>query len=118
MARVLIVDDQEDARETMAELLEYAGHDVATAANGQEALTYLRGHSRPQLILLDLMMPVMNGWEFRRQQLADTGLADIPVAVVSGADRVEQKEAAFGAVTFFVKPVDIDSLLQTVAGYA
>jgi CheY-like chemotaxis protein len=118
MARVLIVDDQEDARETLAELLQYAGHEVATAANGCEALRYLRAHSRPQLILLDLMMPVMNGWEFRQQQLADALLADIPVAIVSGADRVEQREAAFGAVTFFVKPVDVDTLLETVAGYA
>lgn len=63
-------------------------------------------------------MPVMNGWEFRQQQLADACLADIPGAIVSGADRVEQRKAAFGAVTFFVKPVDVDTLLQTIAGYA
>src|SRR5689334_24744520 len=68
---VLIVEDDEDLREMMAQLLTLEGFQTATVANGREALEYLHEASAPDVILLDLMMPVMDGWEFRRQQQAD-----------------------------------------------
>ena len=68
---VLIVEDDEDLREMMAQLLTLEGFQTAAVANGREALDYLRATAKPNVILLDLMMPVMDGWEFRRHQQAD-----------------------------------------------
>ena len=112
---VLVVDDQEDARTSLAEILRIEGYRVAAAADGQEALEYLRSHPSPNVILLDLMMPGMNGWEFRRRQLADPATALIPVAVISGADLSEQNQSLLQAVGHFVKPLQIDRVLETVA---
>jgi CheY-like chemotaxis protein len=82
--RVLIVEDDEAIRETLRELLEFEGFEVATAANGREAVSQLQRTERPCLILLDLMMPVMNGWEFLRKRREDLTIATIPVVVVFG----------------------------------
>ena len=112
---VLVVDDQEDARTSLAEILRIEGYRVAAAADGQEALEYLRSHPSPNVILLDLMMPGMNGWEFRRRQLADPATAQIPVAVISGADLSEQNQSLLQAVGHFVKPLQIERVLETVA---
>ena len=112
---VLVVDDQEDARTSLAEILRIEGYRVAAAADGQEALEYLRSHPSPNVILLDLMMPGMNGWEFRRRQLADPATAPIPVAVISGADLSEQNQSLLQAVGHFVKPLQIERVLETVA---
>src|SRR5262245_62354165 len=83
---VLIVEDDADLRDMMAQLLSMQGFKAATVANGREALDYLRSGSRPDLILLDLMMPVMDGWEFRRQQVADPELAGVPVVILSAVE--------------------------------
>jgi len=118
---VLIVDDQHDARQTLAEILELEGHKVIEAGDGVEAWECLEEKLRsgrlPLLIVLDLMMPRMNGWEFRERQLADDRFRRIPVVVVSGADRTEQSLSRLGAVDYFVKPVDIGKLLSTVARF-
>lgn len=111
---VLIVDDHADIRETLAEILEGAGYSVATAANGVEALAFLRENPLPGLILLDLMMPVMDGREFRHRMLEDPTYAEIPIAIISGADTNEQKGYSLEAVGYFVKPVAMDPLLQMV----
>src|SRR4026209_1348307 len=84
---VLIVEDDEDLREMMAQLLTLEGFVAATVANGREALEYLQHASKPDVILLDLMMPVMDGWEFRRRQQADPDLAPLPVIVLSALDQ-------------------------------
>src|SRR4051812_45843617 len=81
--RVLIVDDNPDIRYVLAEILRDHGFTVDTAPNGQAALLVLYHRPRPHLILLDLTMPVMDGWEFRRQQEQDPELSSIPVAVVT-----------------------------------
>ena len=114
---VLIVDDHDDIRESLGELLTDEGYGVALAANGREALHYLRANDPPCLILLDLMMPVMNGYEFRSLQRQDPNLAGIPVAVVSGREDAAMSAAEMHAVRCLVKPVDLDALLQTVASH-
>src|SRR5512138_2541112 len=84
---VLVVDDDESVRESLALALELEGYMVLRAAHGIDALLVLRTGIRPDVILLDLEMPVMPGWEFRERQLADPALADIPVVIVSSSLR-------------------------------
>jgi|KBSSwiStaDraftv2_1062776.scaffolds.fasta_scaffold183251_2 CheY-like chemotaxis protein len=112
---VLIVEDDEDLREMMAQILSLAGFNAATATNGREALEYLRRGDAPQLILLDLMMPVMDGWEFQRERRRDPNLADVPVVVLSALDEARAGEAA--THEFMKKPLDFERLLQIVKGY-
>jgi CheY-like chemotaxis protein len=110
---VLIVEDDDDTRDAMALLVETAGHPVVTATNGSEALSILRdGSVRPCLILLDVMMPVMNGIEFRLAQLADAALAATPVIVVSAI--AERTTNDLQAVAFLRKPINFDELLHHV----
>ncbi|MGE5242766.1 MAG: response regulator [Betaproteobacteria bacterium] len=112
---VLIVEDDGDLRDMMAQMLTLEGFAAATAANGQEALEYLRTGSRPGVILLDLMMPVMDGWEFRRRQRGDRQLRDVPVVVVSALDQARARD--LGANAVLKKPLDFDRLLELVRQY-
>lgn len=113
---VLIVEDDADLREMMAQLLSLEGYNATTVANGREALDYLHnGHDAPHVILLDLMMPVMDGWEFRRQQRSDPAVADVPVIVLSALD--QSRAADVDAEAFLKKPLDFDRLLQLVRQY-
>jgi CheY-like chemotaxis protein len=114
---VLIVEDDADLRDSLADLLQDEGYQVAGAANGREALSYLRKCPPPCIILLDLMMPVMNGWEFRKQQQQDPALSSIPVAIVTGVRNSADQMAALNAVGYLQKPVDLSELLETVAIY-
>jgi CheY-like chemotaxis protein len=109
---VLIVEDDEDLRDMMAQMLTIEGFHAATAANGREALEYLHAGDKPHVILLDLMMPVMDGWEFRRQQQADPALAPVPVIVLSALD--QNRAATVDAAAFLKKPLDFDRLLELV----
>ena len=109
---ILIVEDDADIREILADFLRVKGYDVATAANGLAARDWLRStRALPALILLDLMMPVMDGWLFRAEQLLDAALASIPVIVLSGAGDVRKEAAALGAVAYVTKPFKLDALL-------
>jgi CheY-like chemotaxis protein len=112
---VLVVEDDDDLREMMAQLLTLEGFRTETVANGQEALAYLHARPRPDVILLDLMMPVMDGWEFRRRQQADPALASVPVIVLSALDQA--RAAKVDAAAFLKKPLDFDRLLDLVRGY-
>ena len=109
MARVLIVDDELDIRETIAELLRLEGHEPFEAADGEQALVRCR-QLRPDLVLLDLMMPGMNGWDFRKAQLRDPAIAAIPVVVVSAVARNRD----IPADGFLQKPFGLDDLLALV----
>jgi CheY-like chemotaxis protein len=109
---VLIVEDDEDLRDMMAQMLNIEGFDTATVANGREALDYLHATEKPNVILLDLMMPIMDGWEFRRQQKADPELAPVPVIVLSALDQT--RAAPVDAQAFLKKPLDFDRLLELV----
>lgn len=110
---ILVVDDDLDIRETLLELLELEGYTTRGAANGQEALDRLR-QVRASVILLDLMMPVMDGFEFRRQQLGDPVLCDIPVIVVSAGGNCERSARELGAHGCVKKPLDVIKLLDSI----
>lgn len=114
-APVLIVEDDDDLREMMAQLLTLEGFRAETVANGREALEYLRRGDLPDLILLDLMMPIMDGWEFRRIQSADPALASLPVIVLTALEPTGT--ADFGDAMFLIKPLNFDRLLQLVRRY-
>jgi CheY-like chemotaxis protein len=112
MAHILVVEDNDDVREMMAVTLELEGHRVSTAVNGRDALEKLKAGEKPCVILLDLMMPVMNGWEFRRVIEHDPALADVPVVVISAATGEIVKNTRADA--FISKPIDMDRLLDVV----
>ena len=112
---ILVVDDNDDIRDTVREMLSEEGYSVITAANGQEALNILRaGRQRVCLILLDLMMPVLDGWRFREIQQADASIASIPVVVVTASGRAENLT---GQVALMKKPISVDDLLAAVSAY-
>ena len=117
MANILVVEDNDDVREMMAVTLELEGHEVATAVNGLDALNKLHTGNKPCLILLDLMMPVMNGWEFQHEleHDPDPALRDVPVVVVSAAtsDMMMTTDAA----AYLPKPIDLDQLLDVVVDF-
>lgn len=112
MATVLLVEDNDDVRDMMALALQIAGNYVITARNGREALHLLHELPRPCLIILDLMMPVMNGWELKAALVSDPSLSDIPTIVVSALS--DEAMARAGATDFLAKPVDIDRLIEAV----
>jgi CheY-like chemotaxis protein len=118
MSELLIVEDDDDARGALVALLESAGHTVVEARDGAEALAYLRGPNAVSLILLDLWMPVMNGWEFRDAQTKDPVLADLPVVVITADDLARRQAPGFGAVAWLTKPVDFARLLELVDHHA
>ena len=113
MANVLVVEDHADLREMLAVLLTSEGFDVQTARNGAEALARL-DESRPSVILLDLMMPVMTGDEFRARQLADARYRDVPVICMTAAHDGRDRAQSLRADAYFQKPVDFDRLLGAV----
>lgn len=115
MANILVVEDNDDVREMMAVTLELEGHEVATAVNGRDALHKLRSGDKPCLILLDLMMPVMNGWEFSRALENDPSLKEVPVVVVSAATNELAEKTA--AAAYLPKPLNMDELLNVVGDF-
>ena len=114
---VFVVEDDADIRDMIRQILELEGYAVRTASDGFDALAQIRHGERPRLILLDLMMPGMNGWEFRAAQLEDPSLADIPVVVLSGDGTVASKAGTMNAAGFLRKPVELNTLLETVSRF-
>jgi len=108
---VLVVDDDPEMRDSMEMLLQSDGYAVVTAEHGEAALTSLRRGLNPCAILLDLMMPVMDGFKFREEQLSDPQLAAIPVITYSGHYDVHANAARLRPTAYFQKPVDPDVLL-------
>jgi len=113
MPRVLIVEDDRDTREMLARFLELEGFHVTTAENGRDALVRLRATSPPSVILLDLMMPVMDGWQFRAVQKQDPDLSQVPVVVVTAAGP-RNAVPSIDADGWLPKPVDLDALLTAI----
>ena len=114
--QVLVVDDDRDTREMLVRFLELEGFGVRGAANGEAALATLQNGRLPCVILLDLMMPVMNGWEFRQAQRQQPDLASIPVVVVTAAGG-RADIPAIPADGWLSKPVDFDTLLHTIRAF-
>lgn len=112
--RVLLVEDDASSSEAMRDLLEMAGHSVVCASNGREALERLRESASYCVILLDVMMPVMNGYEFRDEQLKDSRLASIPVIVLTADGRAREKARRLRSTQYFQKPFSPPALLQAI----
>ena len=111
---VLVVEDDADIRDAMVGILESAGYAVCAASHGGEALAQLQAGSKPCIILLDLMMPVMDGWTFGEEKEKNPSFAEIPIVVVSAVSRNDPRNARMRAVDHLPKPLNIDKLLATV----
>jgi CheY-like chemotaxis protein len=114
---ILIVEDDSDLREALSAVLRDEGYFVAMAADGREALDRLRRQWRPSLILLDLTMPVMNGWQFRAEQRQDPALSGIPVVVLSAGEHLAEQMVPLGIKDYVRKPVELNHLLRTIERY-
>ena len=112
---VLVVEDDRDVREAIAEVLADSRYVALHAANGAEALQRLRSAPvRPCVILLDVMMPTMDGWQFRAEQQRDPSVKDIPVVVLSAHSDAGEAAAKMAAAGYLTKPVALETLLGVV----
>ncbi len=114
MASLLITEDDDDIRTDLAELLDTRGYQTSTARNGLEALDLLHSGARPDLILLDLMMPVMDGWQLRRVLLEEPELAKIPVLLVSSSRDLAKECAELGVAGHITKPFGVEALVAEI----
>ncbi|HXH74136.1 MAG TPA: response regulator [Bacteriovoracaceae bacterium] len=113
---IFIVEDDQAIRESLMELLETEGYEVFTAENGQDGLEQLSSCTRlPALILLDLMMPIKDGYQFYKEKALNNKIADIPVVIMSADGDIQRKIEKLGISRFLKKPVDIDEVLLMVA---
>ena len=111
---ILVVDDDPDIRESLREVLEDEGYTVNTVGNGREALDYLHRSPHPCVILLDLMMPVMDGWQFRREQKQDPTIATIPLIVITATGK---RPVLIDADELVMKPLDLGRLFEAIERY-
>ena len=117
MKSILIVEDDQAIAESLQELLETEGYRVKLAANGRKALEFLRKTTTtlPNLIVLDLMMPQMDGYQFRAEQEMDPRLSLIPVVLMTADGHIEAKTFKIGAKAYLNKPLDVDQVLAAVS---
>ena len=114
---IMVIDDDADIRELMKMFLEADGYDVSLAKDGLDAIEQLQAGARPALILLDLMLPRMDGEQFLKRMRAGR-FGKIPVVVISGHNAAQQKAVEIQAVSCLEKPVELDELLKTVRQFA
>lgn len=112
--KILVVEDDRDIRESMVELLEYENFEVISATNGKAGIDLLRSGVKPDLILLDLMMPVMDGFQFRVEQIKSPELSQIPVIIMTADGHMESKGELVGTVSIIRKPLNIDSTISVI----
>jgi CheY-like chemotaxis protein len=113
--KVLIVEDDKDIRRNLKSLLESEGYVVEVAENGQVALDLLNtAVDLPSVIILDLMMPVMDGFQFREKQILNARIASIPVAIMTAGGQVDEKKIRTGVSAALKKPADVDEILSVV----
>lgn len=117
---ILVIEDNNDIRETVEDVLRTEGYNVYGVSNGREALLALKKIQGPTLLLLDMMMPLMNGWEFLEAQKTDAKFANLPVVVVSALDAehalIKDSEVV-NARAYIRKPIDLDALMSVVQAY-
>jgi CheY-like chemotaxis protein len=111
---ILIVDDHPDIRDGMRHMLETEGYAVHTASNGREALALLFGGLQPCVIVMDLAMPVMNGFEFRQEQLKHPEIADIPFIAYSAVVDVHRNAQHLRAAAYLEKPIEFQHVLSII----
>jgi CheY-like chemotaxis protein len=111
---VLVIDDDADVRELLRVALSGDGYSVAGVPDGREALHYLRSHADTCIVLLDLMLPVMDGAQFRAAQTRDRALAWIPLVVMSAAVDADRRAREIGARRLVRKPLDLDEVRQAL----
>jgi CheY-like chemotaxis protein len=109
---ILVVEDDDDLRGLLVQLLSARGFNIEAASDGLQALATLRRGLRPALILLDLMMPRMDGWQFIAEQRGDPQLAHLPVLVMSASGRLPRLPVP--AENYLAKPVDLEVLLSAI----
>ena len=114
---VLVIEDDRECREALSFVLEHEGHTVAVAENGLAALHYLDTHPAPALILLDLMLPRMNGWQFVAESRSRPQLAAVPIVLVSGEHDLPRHARDLAAVGCVRKPFDVDEMLAVVRAH-
>jgi CheY-like chemotaxis protein len=115
---ILIVEDDPDIRDTLAEILEYEGHTVVTAVDGEDALKRVAGGLQPGLVLLDLLLPGYNGWGVAGRLRQYPALAEVPIVVISAVHDLEQQAESLGAAGCLNKPVEVERLLVLVKRFA
>lgn len=113
--RILVIEDDIDIRGILTELLEDSGYEVTEAVNGADALEKLKTDTSFNLILLDLMMPIMDGFEFRSHQKIDPRISKIPVVVMSADGQADEKTRRAEVNAYLKKPLDMHDFLATVA---
>jgi CheY-like chemotaxis protein len=116
-SEILIIDDDEGIIDVLTILLEDVGYKVGQALNGRSGLEYLKSHKDTKLILLDLMMPVMNGYQFREHQQRDTSMASIPVIVLTAGTMDTERLEAMKVAAYVKKNFDIDTLLEIIRSH-
>jgi len=111
---ILVVEDNDMMRELVIEVLQGCGYEVDAVTNGEEAIAYLADHDLPCAILLDLEMPVMNGWDFRTWQRRHAHFATIPVIIMSGVRASQPTYELLRPNAYIEKPIDFGSLLNAL----
>ena len=115
MAGILLVEDDRDVRESIAEVLEEEGYRVTLAKTGVDAIEQLgKSHHLPTAIVLDLMMPVMDGWQFRKEQKQHPDIADIPLVVITATGK---RPVLVDAAELVMKPLDLNRLFEAIERY-
>jgi CheY-like chemotaxis protein len=116
---ILLVDDDREARNALSEFLSVSGYAVRSARNGREALWLLADHrNRPNVIFLDLEMPLLNGWGFLAERDKDPDIADVPVVIMTGSSGVTARAKEAGAVAVLHKPVEPGTLLKVIEHFS
>lgn len=113
-SRILLIEDDKDIREALVEFLEDSGFRVSTASDGHQALMQLRSGTPPCLVILDLLLPYMDGFELRREMLAEPRLAGIPVVVTTALSAEFRRENTLQALAYLSKPIDTGRLMELV----
>jgi DNA-binding response OmpR family regulator len=111
---VLVVDDDDNVRQTLAERLETSGYEVLLARDGRDAFEVIARGVNPDVILLDVVMPIMDGWHFLSARLRDPSIVAVPVVLMSGGQEAERQSHKIGVCGFIRKPLDIGDLVDRI----